>query len=117
MTEAQHCPRCGCARPNDAPQGLCPACLIAAVMEPSDVTGAYSRASKAADHADETTDPSGGRVDSPGCPTDAATPVTVRYFGVRAGWWSTLLPSLRMHQDASPSLHAFLMPASSLFEH
>ena len=37
MTEAQACPRCGRELPEDAPRGLCPACLsVAALADPRD---------------------------------------------------------------------------------
>ena len=32
MTETQTCPRCGRALPEDAPRGLCPACLLGAAL-------------------------------------------------------------------------------------
>ena len=32
MTETQACPRCGRALPDDAPRGLCPACLLGAAL-------------------------------------------------------------------------------------
>ena len=37
----------------------------------------------------------------------AATFIAVRYFGLRAGWWSTLLPALGPVRVSWPSLHAF----------
>ncbi|MGB7547484.1 MAG: helix-turn-helix domain-containing protein [Terracidiphilus sp.] len=40
--------------------------------------------------------------------------LTVRYFGLRAGWWSSLLPSsLLPVQDVSAKAHAFLVQAIS----
>src|SRR4051794_10295918 len=32
MTETQTCPRCGRTLPDDAPRGLCPACLLGAAL-------------------------------------------------------------------------------------
>ena len=40
----------------------------------------------------------------------AAGYLTVRYFGLRAGWWSTLLPI----QEASAAIHAFFSSVHSL---
>ncbi len=37
--------------------------------------------------------------------------LTVRYYGVRAGWWSTLLPV----QSVSAKTHAFILHGISLF--
>ena len=41
----------------------------------------------------------------------AAGYLTVRYFGLRAGWWSTLLPI----REASAALHAAFSAVHSLF--
>jgi cytoskeletal protein RodZ len=41
----------------------------------------------------------------------AAGYLTVRYFGLRAGWWPTLLPI----QEASAALHALFSSVHSLF--
>jgi cytoskeletal protein RodZ len=41
----------------------------------------------------------------------AAGYLTVRYFGFRAGWWSTLLPT----REASAALHAFFSSLHSFF--
>ena len=39
MTESQACPRCGRELPDDAPRGLCPACLLgAALASPGDTS-------------------------------------------------------------------------------
>src|SRR3954462_5981130 len=82
MTEAHTCPRCGRALPDDAPHGLCPACLIAAALASSEATQSHSPESGTGTDPDETTDPSGGR-DAPAAgPTGAAAaPAVVRYFG------------------------------------
>jgi cytoskeleton protein RodZ len=46
----------------------------------------------------------------------AATFFAVRYFGFRAGWWSTLLPSFApLH--AYVSLHVFAAHGASLIKH
>jgi hypothetical protein len=37
MSEPQSCPRCGRELPDDAPGGLCPACLIGAALATSDI--------------------------------------------------------------------------------
>jgi transcriptional regulator with XRE-family HTH domain len=37
--------------------------------------------------------------------------LTLRYFGLRAGWWSTLLPT----QEFSAAVHAFFSSLHSLF--
>jgi len=37
--------------------------------------------------------------------------LTVRYFGVRAGWWSTLLPV----QTVSAKTHAMIVHSFALF--
>src|SRR5436309_1920547 len=34
MTEARRCPRCGAGLPADAPEGLCPACLLEQGLPP-----------------------------------------------------------------------------------
>ncbi len=39
MAESQRCPNCGRHMPTDAPQGLCPACLLAGVLDPPGVGG------------------------------------------------------------------------------
>jgi hypothetical protein len=41
----------------------------------------------------------------------AAGYLTVRYFGLRAGWWTTLLPV----QEASAAAHAFYSSVHVLF--
>jgi uncharacterized membrane protein required for colicin V production len=38
--------------------------------------------------------------------------LTVRYYGVRAGWWSTLLPV----QSVSAKTHAFIVHGITLFK-
>ena len=38
--------------------------------------------------------------------------LTVRYYGVRAGWWSTLLPV----QNVSAKTHAFILHGITLFQ-
>src|SRR4051794_34645177 len=39
MTEPRTCPRCGRETPDDAPRGLCPACLLgAALVGPGDAS-------------------------------------------------------------------------------
>ncbi len=47
----------------------------------------------------------------------AAAFLTVRYFGLRAGWWSSLMPSslLPIH-DVSAKAHALLVHAVSLLK-
>src|SRR5262245_29742232 len=81
MTEARLCPRCGLAMPDDAPQGLCPACLIAAVMDASEANQDDGSESGSGAAPIESPDASAGRADPPVGPADAAAPVTVRYFG------------------------------------
>jgi hypothetical protein len=41
----------------------------------------------------------------------AAGYLTVRYFGLRAGWWTTLLPI----REASAAAHAFISSVHSFF--
>src|SRR3954464_4265862 len=81
MTEAHACPRCGRALPDDAPPGLCPACLIAAALDASEATQLYSPESGTGTEPDETTEPSEGRADPATGPTGAAAPHVIRYFG------------------------------------
>ncbi|HVZ84371.1 MAG TPA: helix-turn-helix domain-containing protein [Terracidiphilus sp.] len=47
------------------------------------------------------------------CAAAAAAFMTVRYFGVRAGWWDSLMP---MHA-VSAKTHAMFVHAFSLFKH
>src|SRR5579862_8590017 len=44
----------------------------------------------------------------------AATFIAVRYFGLRAGWWTTLLPSLTPVRVGLPALHAFVVGTTPL---
>src|SRR3954462_543216 len=81
MTEAPPCPRCGCALPDDAPRGLCPACLIAAALAASEAIETHAREAETGADPDETTDPTGGRDDPAGGSAGTGmAPVTVRYF-------------------------------------
>jgi cytoskeleton protein RodZ len=41
----------------------------------------------------------------------AAVFLCVRYYGMRAGWWSTLLP----FTEASSAVHSFLVPIHAVF--
>src|SRR4051812_39953229 len=82
MTEAHPCPRCGRVLPDDAPRGLCPACLLAGALASSEATLAHASEPGTATDPEETTDPSGGHADPPAEPTGAAAaPAVVRYFG------------------------------------
>src|SRR5690349_9095469 len=83
MTEAHACPRCGRALPDDAPHGLCPACLIAAALDASEATQAHAFESGTGADPDVTTDPSGGRADPAAGPDGEAeaAPDFIRYFG------------------------------------
>lgn len=40
MSEARACPRCGADLPSDAPEGLCPKCLLGGGLQSSGVTSA-----------------------------------------------------------------------------
>jgi serine/threonine protein kinase len=80
MREPQSCPRCGRPLPEDAPGGLCPLCLIGAVLAASEPTA--TRAGGGDSH--ETTGPSEGPFEAPAGPNSAGAavaPATVRYFG------------------------------------
>src|ERR1700723_3815875 len=49
MTEPRTCPRCGRGLPEDAPRGLCPACLLVAALagpgdDPGEIRGPDSKA-------------------------------------------------------------------------
>src|SRR4051794_16862585 len=86
MTEPHPCPRCGLALPSDAPQGLCPACLMAAAMAPSDTEATQASAGESGTVADPdvTTDPpAGGTAPLTAGPAGAAeaAPDVIRYFG------------------------------------
>src|SRR4051794_34270816 len=86
MTEPHPCPRCGLALPSDAPQGLCPACLMAAAMAPSDTEATQASAGESGTVADPdvTTDPpAGGTAPLTAGPAGAAeaAPAVIRYFG------------------------------------
>src|SRR4051812_11927206 len=45
MSEAANCPKCGAAIPPEAPQGLCPKCLLSQASFPTE-TGAGTRHSR-----------------------------------------------------------------------
>src|SRR5262245_5333031 len=97
MTEIRTCPRCGRELPEDAPRGLCPACLLgAALADPgeaartpaSDAEAPGGAGDTAADprHAEArpgTADAETIDVDSRATVTDEsrAPPATIRYFG------------------------------------
>ena len=59
MTKSPPCPRCGRDLPDDAPHGLCPACLIAVALAPPEDT--VARESGIRSDADERTAPSEAR--------------------------------------------------------
>src|SRR5262245_9571150 len=98
MTETQACPRCGRALPDDAPRGLCPACLLGAALagpgetadQPpgSDIEAPSGTGDTAADprQAEGRHGSIGGEtveVDSQGSKVEESPtpPATLRYFG------------------------------------
>src|SRR5262249_11312457 len=98
MTETPTCPRCGRVLPEDAPRGLCPACLLGAALVGPDETADHAPSSDAG-AADDSGDSAPGPHSTdarPGKPggeiagpdpqeTEAvggpALPATIRYFG------------------------------------
>ena len=116
MSENRTCPRCGRELPEDAPRGLCPACLLGAALAGPDETADHTPGSDAG-AADDTGDtapgphPVDGRPAKPGGEiagpdpqeTEAvggpALPATIRYFGD-----SPAPDSPRSRLSVSPSL-------------
>jgi hypothetical protein len=94
MTENPTCPRCGRELPEDAPRGLCPACLLVAALagpgdDPGEIRGPDSEADDTAadpQHVDGRPGASDGETVNldwcePGA-KDSPTPrATIRYFG------------------------------------
>jgi tetratricopeptide (TPR) repeat protein len=82
MSDPQSCPRCGRELTDDAPRGLCPACLLGVALANSAET--HGHGSKTGDDSDETSDPSESRTDpsgSGGSTNAETTSATVRCFG------------------------------------
>ena len=94
MTENPTCPHCSRELPNDAPRGLCPACLLVAALagpgdDPGEIRGPDSEADDTAadpQHVDGRPGASDGETVNldwcePGA-EDSPTPrATIRYFG------------------------------------
>jgi WD40 repeat protein/tRNA A-37 threonylcarbamoyl transferase component Bud32 len=97
MTETRTCPRCGRVLPDDAPRGLCPACLLGAALAGPGITAGRHRSldevARSRD-GDTATDPiqTDGRTGSvvetlslvardPDAAASPAPEATIRYFG------------------------------------
>jgi WD40 repeat protein len=98
MTGSQPCPRCGRELPDDAPSGLCPACLLGAALagpgetedrEPASGAETVSDSGRTVPDVVRAEDTSGSspgetlefRTRDPGSAGDPAVPATIRYFG------------------------------------
>jgi WD40 repeat protein/tRNA A-37 threonylcarbamoyl transferase component Bud32 len=71
MTDARACPDCGVLMPADAPEGLCPACLLLAGLASGPVAGGAPTITRAGSHSSAPTESPHDALTLPSAPTES----------------------------------------------